>query len=59
MTVCNLCGYDDEKPLGRVAEDSEAGEDVAVALNDNGMAGMFCPNNHLKEKNKNMKIEGK
>jgi len=56
MTVCNLCGYDNEKPIGRVAEDSKEGEDVAVTLNDNGLKAMFCLKGHMKDKMKKTRI---
>ena len=56
MRICNLCGYDSKKPLGRAAEDSKKGELVAINLDDNGLKAMFCTRGHLKDKMNNTRI---
>jgi len=58
MAVCELCGYDKNKPLGVAAKDSPIGDkNLEVQLNDNGLRALHCPKNHLKDKVKIVRYE--
>lgn len=48
MTVCEICGFDDEKPIGRCLEDTREDMTVLVELNSNGLRGILCEKDHIR-----------
>ena len=50
--ICELCGYDDSKPLGTSLDDAKTAGTLRIKVNTNGQRAFFCKKQHLASKYK-------